>query len=86
MSTIPEMDEFVHLIEDIAYTYQAQHVAAITIKLGALCHISPTYFRQHFIESAEHTLAEGAELIFFTGEDETERYASDVTLVALEVE
>lgn len=85
MSTIPEMDEFIDLIEDIAHIYRAQHVASVTIELGALCNISPTYFRQHFTTAAANSMAADAELIFINNSDETDRYAADVTLLELEV-
>lgn len=85
MNTIPQMDEFVHIIEDIAQIYHAHHVTSVTIELGALCNISPTYFRQHFTTAAAHSMAQDAELIFINNSDETDRHATDVTLLELEV-
>lgn len=85
MSTIPQMDDFVHMVEDIAHIYHAHHVESITVGLGARCNITPTYFRQHFSSAAEHTLAEDAELIFVASEDTSDKHACDVTLLEIEV-
>ena len=34
----------------------------MTVKLGALCHISPAHFRTHFVQGTHGTVAQGAQL------------------------
>ena len=83
--TIPQMDELVHTIEAIAEAHHAHHIEAITLELGACCNVTPTYFREHFLTAAEHTLAEDAELIFVTNADVSDKHAHDVTLLEIEI-
>jgi len=58
----------------------------VTVKLGALSHISPDHFREHFVHGARGTIAEGARLTLEIGHDPGDPRAQDVVLDCLEVE
>lgn len=61
-------------------------VVGVTVKLGALCHISPDHFREHFVQRARGTIAEGVRLTLEVGHDPGDPRAQDVVLDCLEVE
>jgi Zn finger protein HypA/HybF involved in hydrogenase expression len=83
--TIPQMDDFVHLVTDIATIYHAAHVETITVELGAHCCVEPAYFREEFQHSAANTLAADAEIVFITNPNPEDKHADDVTLLEIEV-
>jgi hydrogenase nickel incorporation protein HypA/HybF len=64
----------------------AGRVVGVTVKLGALCHVSPEHFREHFVYGARGTIAEGACLTLESGHDPHDPHAQDVVLDCLEVE
>jgi hydrogenase nickel incorporation protein HypA/HybF len=64
----------------------AGRVVGVTVKLGALSHISPEHFREHFVHGARGTIAEGARLTLELGHDLNDPRAQDVVLDCLEVE
>jgi hydrogenase nickel incorporation protein HypA/HybF len=64
----------------------AGRVVGVTVKLGALCHISPEHLRAHFVYGARGTIAEGARLTLVSGHDPDDPHAQDVVLDCLEVE
>jgi len=47
-------------IEALARSHDARRVTAVRVKLGALSHLSPEHFREHFEEAARGSLAGGA--------------------------
>ena len=61
-------------------------VVGVTVKLGALSHISPAHFREHFVYGVRGTIAEGARLTLEIGHDPGDPRAQDVVLDCLEVE
>jgi hydrogenase nickel incorporation protein HypA/HybF len=61
-------------------------VVGVTVRLGALSHISPEHFREHFVYGARDTIAEGARLTLAIGHDPSDPHAQDVVLDSLEVE
>jgi hydrogenase nickel incorporation protein HypA/HybF len=61
-------------------------VVGVTVRLGALSHISPDHFRAHFVYGARGTLAEGTQLTIEVGHDLGDPRAQDVVLDSLEVE
>ncbi len=56
-------------IEAVARRHRGQRVRAVRLKLGPLAHIEPEHLRDHFIEAARGTLAEGARLDIETTEE-----------------
>jgi hydrogenase nickel incorporation protein HypA/HybF len=61
-------------------------VVGVTVKLGALSHISPEHFREHFVQGARGTMVEGVRLTLEVGHDLGNPRAQDVVLDCLEVE
>jgi hydrogenase nickel incorporation protein HypA/HybF len=54
--------------------------------LGALVGCSPDHLREHFVEAARGTLAEGAELAVDVRTDPLDPYAGAVLLDSVEIE
>lgn len=73
-------------IDVVAREQRAKRVAVVTVRLGALAHISPDHLREHFEEAAVGTIAEGAEFVVIEvpGEDHPE--AQDIVLDSVDVE
>jgi len=51
--------DLIHKITKIAHEQHASKVLSVTVKLGALSHISPDHFREHFIHASHGTITEG---------------------------
>jgi hydrogenase nickel incorporation protein HypA/HybF len=56
------MADLMKKIEKVAADNQAEKVTRVGVWLGALSHITPEHFREHFVDGARGTIAEGAEL------------------------
>jgi hydrogenase nickel incorporation protein HypA/HybF len=86
---VHEASLIANLLRQIAAIMQPQgagRVVGVTVKLGALCHISPEHFRAHFVYGARGTIAEGAHLTLVSEHDPDDPHAQDVVLDCLEVE
>ena len=68
-------------IDSIAGENQARRVSVVRLKLGPLAHIEPDHLREHFVESARGTIADGARL-----EIETTDELHELTLESVDVE
>ena len=64
----------------------AERVVDIAVWLGALCHMSPDHFSDHFRQEAAGTCAERARLQIETSDDINHPNAQDVLLQSLELE
>lgn len=73
-------------IETIAREQNAPKVAGVTVRLGALAHISAEHFREHFEEESKGTIADGARLAVVMLTDENDPQAQDIILDSIEVE
>jgi len=73
-------------IETVAREEKARRVVKISVWLGALSHMSPAHFNEHFEDSARGTLAEGAEVECHVSDDIHDPRAQDVVLEGVEVE
>ena len=80
------MSDLMRKIITLADTQQARHVTGVSLTLGALSHLSPDHLREHFIEAARGTVAEGARLDIEARTDITEPTAQDIRLDSIEVE
>lgn len=69
-----------------AAEHQATRVTAVTVRLGALSHMSPAHFREHFEQAAAGTLAAGARIETIVETDIASPGAADVVLEAFECE
>jgi hydrogenase nickel incorporation protein HypA/HybF len=61
-------------------------VVGVKIQLGALAHISPDHFREHFTHAARGTVAEEAQLEIDLLSDVSDPHAMDILLNSVTVE
>ncbi len=61
-------------------------VVAVSVRLGALSHLSPEHLREHVAMAAAGTVAEGARLDITCGDDPADAGAQDIVLIAVEIE
>ena len=80
------MRDLMRKIEAVALDEGGGRVVRLEVWLGALSHISPAHFREHFEESSRGTVAAGAELAITVGIDAGEDGAQDIRLQSVEVE
>ncbi|HHT9146892.1 MAG: hydrogenase maturation nickel metallochaperone HypA [Candidatus Brocadiaceae bacterium] len=72
-------------ISSIALEQHASKVISVTVKLGALSHISPDHLREHFVHASQGTISEGAQLHINILNDINVPMAQDVTIENIEV-
>lgn len=63
----------------------AEHAVAVSVRTGALSHVSAEHLRGHFAVASRGTRLEGAELAVVADEDPTAADALDLVLVSVEV-
>ena len=80
------MNDLMRKIQSIAVERGARKVVGVKVRLGALSHISAHHFREHFLEAASGTVAEGAGLEIEESKDETDPRAQDILLESVELE
>lgn len=80
------IQDLIRKIETIARENRAERIAAVTIRLGALAHISAGHLREHFQQASLGTCAESARLEIKNSTDETAPDAQDILLDSVEVE
>jgi hydrogenase nickel incorporation protein HypA/HybF len=81
------MADLMRKIADIAQQNGANtKVTGVTVRLGALAHISADHFREHFVQAARGSAAEGATLDITESNDMTDPHAQDIMLETVEVE
>jgi hydrogenase nickel incorporation protein HypA/HybF len=73
-------------IEAVAAAEHARRVTGVTIWLGALSHLSPEHFAEHFAQESPGTIAEGARLSITASDDPGHANAQDVLIESVEVE
>ena len=73
-------------VESIAAGEKAAKVLEVNVKLGALAHISPEHFRDHFAHAARGTIAENARLLVELSEDAQDPHAQEIVLESVTVE
>ena len=73
-------------IDETARAQDARRVVAVSVWLGALCHMNADHFAEHFEQAAAGTLADGARLDITESGDIAHPNAQDVLLEGLEVE
>ncbi|MCA9773051.1 MAG: hydrogenase maturation nickel metallochaperone HypA [Myxococcales bacterium] len=64
----------------------AARVVEVTVRLGALSHISADHFREHFARAAEGGAAANAALHVIPSDDPSAAFAQDVILESVVVE
>lgn len=79
------MADLLRKIEQLAKDAGADKVTAVKVKLGALSHVTPDHFREHFQEAIVGTVAEGAQLEVEQSEDEHDANAQDILLESVDI-
>lgn len=79
------MADLMRKIELVAADNNAERVTRVRVWLGALSHITPEHFREHFEDGTRGTVAEGAELEVEASNDETHPEAQQILLRSLDV-
>lgn len=70
---------------EIAEAEQATRVVGLKVRLGALSHMSPEHFQEHFDVASAGTIAEGATIEAVEETDLGSPTATDVVLESVEV-
>ena len=73
-------------IQTISAENNNGRVLSVKVKLGALSHISPDHFREHFCQGTKNTPVEGAKLDIEALTDETDPHAQEILLDSVEIE
>lgn len=79
-------NNLVHKIEEVAQLENAGRVVRVEVWLGALSHMSPAHFQEHFDVASAGSIAEGAELVIETSDDIRHSEAQNVLLKRIETE
>ncbi len=80
------MRDLMHKITDLAAEADARRITGVSVWLGAMSHMSPAHFQEHFDQAAAGTLAEGARLTCETSDDITDPNAEAILLRSIETE
>ena len=80
------MNNLMGKIKTIADEQGGSEVVGVHVWLGALSHISPDHFREHFVQGAKGTLAERAHLDIETSDDVNDPNAQEILLRSIEVD
>ena len=80
------MNDLMAKILTIAKENEATKVVSVDVWLGALSHMSPSHFKEHYDETAKGTIAEGAQLNSEVSDDIDHPNAQDILLKNIEVE
>ena len=80
------MNDLMSKINTIVEDQGGAKVVGVHVWLGALAHISPDHFREHFVEGARGTLAQDAHLYIESNEDPDNPHAQDILLRSIEVD
>lgn len=80
------MADLMKKVLTIAHKEGSEKVVGVKVKLGALSHISPDHFREHFVEAARGSAAEGARIEVEVLTDINDPNAQEILLDSVEVE
>ncbi|MCS6912135.1 MAG: hydrogenase maturation nickel metallochaperone HypA [Myxococcales bacterium] len=86
MHELSLMADLFRKIERVAREQGARRVTGVTVRLGALSHVSAEHLREHFSAMSQGTVAEGAQLSIESCSGPDEPGAQDVVLESIEVE
>lgn len=80
------MKSLMRHIDAAARAENARRVVGVSVRLGALSHMTPVHFGEQFGRAAAGTIAEGAELEVEVSTDIHDPAAADIVLRGIEVE
>lgn len=79
------INDLMRKVTSIALEQRASKVVGLTVKLGALSHLSPEHFREHFVHVSRGTVAEGAQLKIEILTDMTDPQSQEIRLESIDV-
>lgn len=82
---VHSMSDLLSKIEAVAEQQNATHVKRIAVRFGKNSFISPDKFRDHFSEISVGSVAEGCRLVLQFVEADEDPGASDILLVAVDL-
>ena len=80
------MHDLMREVLKVAEAEKARAVTGISVWLGALSHMTPDHFAEHFEQAAAGTIAEGAAIKVVPSTDIHHPRAADVLLRGVDVE
>lgn len=80
------MTDLMQKIAALARCEGAERVVRVAVSLGALSHMSPEHFREHFEHAAAGTPAEGATVDVLLSTDLDDDHANSILLRSIDVE
>ncbi|MGA8183257.1 MAG: hydrogenase maturation nickel metallochaperone HypA [Terriglobia bacterium] len=80
------MKDLMSKILAISREQKGARVVGVSVRLGALSHMSAGHFREHFAVAAQGTAAEGAKLKIEELSDTNDPMAQQILLESVEVE
>jgi hydrogenase nickel incorporation protein HypA/HybF len=78
--------DVVRRIEDLAHATGAHRVTGAKVWLGALSHLSPEHFREHFALAAQGSIAAGATLAIVVSDDPNHGHAQSIRLESVDLD
>ncbi len=85
MHELSLMADLMNKISRVARAEGAEQVTVVRVTLGALSHMSPEHFREHFYHAARGGLGEGAALEIEVDTDTSAASAQDIVLRSIDV-
>jgi hydrogenase nickel incorporation protein HypA/HybF len=79
------ISDLVRKITSVARLHDGARIVGVTVRLGALSHISASHFREHFVRETVGTLAEDARLTVIESTDIDPQHGQDVMLESVEM-
>ncbi len=79
------MADLFRKIDSIYHDNGSNKIVGVKVTLGALSHITPDHFAEHFEEFSKGTPAEGAKLDVIQLEDQNDPNAQDILLDSVDV-
>ncbi len=79
------MNNLMNKILSLAEKEKAAQVTKVSVKLGALSHMSPEHFKEHFDISAKGTIAENAVIDAEENQDINDPNAQTILLKSIDV-
>ncbi|MDE2133202.1 MAG: hydrogenase maturation nickel metallochaperone HypA [Alphaproteobacteria bacterium] len=80
------MKNLMRRLGEIAAAEKAKRITGVSVWLGALSHMSPTHFTEHFEESSAGTIAEGATLDIIVSDDADDDNAQEILVRSVTVD
>jgi hydrogenase nickel incorporation protein HypA/HybF len=79
------MKDLMRKILEVSREQKGARVVGVSVKLGALSHMSAGHFREHFAVAAQGTVAEGASLNIQEVTDTSDPMAQQILLESVEI-